>query len=138
MSEKNPDRAIFIVHSLEHAIAASKAAAAAGRSIQLRSARGAAGYAGIGWFAALIEETRHRVPSADLIGAIDCAADLALAFEACAAGIDAIRYDGIDAGLEKLRDVAAQYGVALDTAGGESLDLAKSTDFERSTHDFLH
>lgn len=137
MSEKNPDRAIFIVHSLDHAVAAAEAAADAGRPILLRSARGAAGYAGIGWFAALIGETRGRVPSGDLIGSLDCADDLALAFEACAAGIDAIRYDGDDAGQEKLRDVAAQCGVALDAVEGESLDLAKSTDFARSARDFL-
>ncbi len=137
MSENNPGRTIFIVHSLEHAITASRAAADAGRPILLRSARGASGYAGIGWFAALIRETRERIPNADLIGSIDCGDDLALAFEACAAGIDAIRYHGGGAGREKLSDVAAQCGVALDAAGGEALDLAKSTDFECSTHDFL-
>lgn len=137
MNETKPDRTVFIVHSLEHAIAAARAAADTGRPVLLRSAQGAAGYAGIGWFAAIIAETRARVPGADIVGSLDCADDLALAFEAAGAEIDAIRYDGGDAGLGKLRDVTAHCGVALDEATGESLDLAKASDFARFERDFL-
>ncbi len=137
MSERNTARAIVIVHSLAHAIAAAERAVDAGRPVLLRSARGAAGYAGISWFAAVIAETRARVPGADIVGSIDCADDLALAFEAVGAGIDAVRYDGGEAGLAKLRAVAARCGVALDETAGESLDLAKADDFARFERHFM-
>lgn len=137
MTAADTDRAIIIVHSLDHAVAAARAGATAGRPVLLRSARGAAAYAGIGWFAALIAATRAGVPDADIRGALDCADDLALAFEAAAAGIDAIRYDGGAAGLAKLRDVTGRSGVTLDEAPGRALDLARAGGLDEALRDFL-
>src|SRR5262250_1346021 len=81
---------VIVVHSLGHAVAALKAAAAAGRRVTLASApgaggyagagwfrghsiaSGAGGYAGAGWFRGLVEAAREAVPEAPFSCLLDC------------------------------------------------------------------
>ena len=68
-----------MVHHLEQARAALAAAAEAGCAIELRSAPGAAGYAGVGYLKALGEQAGQEL-------VIDCGEDAGLAMAALRTG----------------------------------------------------
>jgi len=63
----------IIVHSLAQALVAAEAAAALGRQLTLRSAPGAGGTLGVGWFAGLGTLLADRHPALDLTLVLDCA-----------------------------------------------------------------
>lgn len=127
-----PTPAIFIVHALNHAVAAATAAAAAKRHVILRSARGAAGYAGAEWFLGIIAQTRSQIPDANLSASLDCGDDLAIAIEAvrvCANHpATAIRFDGPPESHRKITDIADGLGVEIDAAQGPAVDLMGTSD----------
>ncbi|MFT5538950.1 MAG: hypothetical protein ACI82H_000463, partial [Alphaproteobacteria bacterium] len=82
---------VFIIHDLAQAMAALAAGETAGIAIQLESAPGAAGYAGAGWFAAVIKAARAAHPRARALAVLDCGAEPGLALGAIRQGVDAIR-----------------------------------------------
>lgn len=137
METPGADTPTFVVHSLAHARAAAAAAAAAGRPVRLRSAPGAAGYAGVGWFLALVGAAREAVPDARIDGVLDCGSDLALAIEAIAAGAGRIAFTGEAAARDKIADIAATAGTALDAGGGAALDLRHTPDPATACRNFL-
>ncbi len=110
----------IIVHSLEQALAAADAAAALGCPLTLR---GAAGAAGIGWFASLDRFLAERYPALDVELVLDCADEAGTAQGALRRGLKAIRVGGSDAVKAKLRALAAGYGARLDEDSRPSLDL---------------
>lgn len=130
-------RAIVTVHALGQAVGAARAAAAAGLPLLLRSAPGAGGYAGAGWFLGLVAETRRRVPDADIAGALDCGTDAATAIEALRAGAPLVGFRG-EADTRALVDgIARDLGAALDEASGPALDLRGAGDPMRACAAFL-
>jgi hypothetical protein len=103
------------VHSLDHALAALAAAAAAAQPIDLMSAPDAGIYAGPGWFKALADMAREAVPDAQFTAILDCGDDTGAAQAAIRAGIEAIVFAGPPALAARLADIAAAVGCRVLT-----------------------
>jgi hypothetical protein len=112
-----------VVHDLEQARAALAAAAELGCAIGLRSAPGAAGYAGVGYLKALGELVGHEL-------LIDCDDDAGLVMAALRTGCRRLSFSGGADAARRLRDMAEQAGAILvhETAAPEVLDLAREDD----------
>jgi hypothetical protein len=117
---------VIIVHNIAHARAAAGAALAAGIRVRLRSAPGAARYAGAAWFAALIAIVCEEFPAADIEASLDCATDAGLALAALRSGIPLVRFTGPAAVKRKIAAIARAYGAALDDAPS-TMDLLDHT-----------
>ena len=91
---------------MEQARAALDAAARAGCVIQLRSAPGAAGYAGVGYLKALGDQVGH-----DLL--IDCGDDAGLVLAALRTGCHQIAFSGRPEVARRLAEMAEQLGATL-------------------------
>jgi hypothetical protein len=99
-----------VVHDLDEARAALAAAAERGLPIQLRSAPGAAAYAGVGYLRALGEAVDHEL-------IIDCGDDAGLVMAALRTGCRRLVFSGDEEIARKLADMAAQLGGRLDREG---------------------
>jgi hypothetical protein len=95
-----------VVHHLEQAQAALAAAAELGCAIELRSAPGAAGYAGVGYLKALGDEVGYEL-------LIDCGDDAGLVMAALRTGCRRISFSGSAELARRLGDMAAQLGAVL-------------------------
>jgi hypothetical protein len=96
-----------VVHHLEQAQTALAAAAELGCAIELRSAPGAAGYAGVGYLKALGDELGREL-------LVDCGDDAGLVMAALRTGCRRIAFSGSDELACQLADMAAQFGAVLD------------------------
>jgi hypothetical protein len=112
-----PDAAItdpaIIVHSLGHAVAALRAAAACGRRVALLSAPAAGGYAGAGWFRALVDAAREAVPRARFSAFLDCGDAPGPVLAALRAEVAGAVFTGRSDVAWRLADIARQHGVHL-------------------------
>ena len=95
-----------VVHHLEQARAALAAASDLGCAVQLRSAPGAAHYAGVGYLKALGDAAGHEL-------LIDCADDAGLVMAALRTGCRWLTVSGSGELAAKLADIAAQRGATL-------------------------
>jgi hypothetical protein len=116
----------IIVHSLPQALAAAEAAAALGKPLTLRSAAGAGGTVGVGWFASLGAILAERHPGLDLTLVLDCADEAGTAMGALRRGVKAIRITGSPETRAKLAALAESYGARLDQDERPCLDLLDS------------
>ena len=137
MKQPQKIRPVFIVHSLAQADAAARAAAEAGTAVTLASAPGAVGYAGAGWFLAVLAALAEAQPDADIDGVLDCGDDAAAAIEALHAGARWIRLEGADGFIAEVAELAAAAGARLNGAVGPALDLARVHDLDGSCRTFL-
>ena len=112
-----------IIHSLEHALMAARAARDAAVPVTLASAPGAAIYGGVGWFLGIVDETRQQYPDVDVSAVLDCDDDAALAIEALYAGAGWIKFRGTSLALARVGDVAQSLGARINGPVGEVLDL---------------
>ena len=115
-----------VVHHLEQARAAIAAARDLGCEIQLRSAPGAAHYAGVGYLKALGDAAGHEL-------LIDCADDAGVVMAALRTGCRQLTFSGSAELAAKLADIAAQEGATLrhETTPPETLSLEIDDDPER-------
>ena len=95
-----------MVHHLGQARAALAAAAELGWAIELRSAPGAAGYAGVGYLKALGDEIGHEL-------LIDCGDDAGLVMAALRSGCRRIVFSGSEELGRRLGEMAEQLGAVL-------------------------
>ncbi len=110
-----------VVHSLEHATTAL----APGRPVTLLSARGAALYAGAGWWRQLVAQARARHPHTHCHDVLDCARAPGLALAALRLGQTGLLLDATSPGYARVAALAAaKYGVRLLSQRPPSLDLA--------------
>jgi len=115
----------IVVHSLTHAVAALKAAAAADREIVLLSAAGAGVYAGAGWWKAVIDAAREAAPGARFSHILDCGDAAGAVQAALRAGVEAAIFTGRPDVAERLAAIAEARGSRLLTARPQpALDLA--------------
>jgi hypothetical protein len=121
-------RSIIVVHNAAHARAAAAAAAAAGRPVLLRSAEGAAGYAGALWFQEVIKLAQAAHPQADIAASLDCGDAPGHALGALRQGIKLVRLRTRRAVVAKVAAIARQMGAAIDEAPGPALDLLNEDD----------
>ena len=75
-----------IVHGLGMACLALRAGQACGRPVTLLSAEGAAAYAGVGWWRAVVAGAREAVPACQATDILDCGEAPGRALEALRAG----------------------------------------------------
>ena len=119
----NPPAACFTIHSLAHLRAALAAGAASARPIVALSAIGASGFAGAGWFAALVEQGRTEFSEVELTAILDCADRGGDVPAALKLGLSHIIFTGHAEAAIRLRDIAAQTGATVITVRPPSCDL---------------
>lgn len=128
----------IIVHSLDQARAALRAAAELGVGVTLASAAGAGAYAGPLWFKALIDAARQAYPEVDLDALLDCAEEAGSALAALRAGIARVGFNGPAETRERLAAIAAALGAAIESEPvGEALDLLDARDPLAAARAFL-
>ena len=130
-------RAVFIVHSLSQAKAAVSAAALHKSPIMLLSAPAAAGYAGVGWFAALIRAASESQPGAAVSGVLDCGSRADLVQAAFRQGVTQVVFRGDARLLRPLRDIARQQGAKILRRRPAAFDLRHVEEPETACRDWL-
>ena len=136
MSARRP---AIVVHDLDQAVGALRAAAAAGVPVTLWSAPGAASYAGLGFLGAVFEQAGAAVPGADHNAIVDCRGSAVLAHEALSRGFAGVAFTGRGAMRKTLQAIAEGQSGRLITAGPArgALDLVHSSDPERQSAAYL-
>ena len=136
MSARRP---AIVVHDLDQAIGALRAAAAAGVPVTLWSAPGAVSYAGLGFLRTVFEKAGEAVPEADHEAVVDCRGSAVLAHEALSRGFARVAFTGRGTMRKTLHAIADGQNGRLITAGPGrgALDLAFSADPERDSAAFL-
>ena len=128
----------IIVHSLEQACAAVNAAAALDVAITLESAAGAGGYGGALWWKALVAAATRDHTGPPIGAVLDCGDEPGTALGALRAGLKRVRFTGSKAMREKLAQIAAELGAAIEGDSKEAaLDLRDARDAARLCRDFL-
>ena len=117
-----------VVHGIAHARAAVSAAAMLDVSVRLRSAPGAAVYAGAAWFEELVALVRTDFPEVTIEGSLDCADAPGYALAALRRGSRLIRFRGSRSAATKIAAIARSYGACLDDDDRPALDLADVAD----------
>jgi hypothetical protein len=117
-----------IVHSLDHARLALAAARTAKKPVALRSAQGAASYAGAGWFAAMIARAAREFPGVAFTASLDCGADPGHAMAALREGVRLVRLDAPKKVRAKIASMARKSGAELDEDEAGALDLLGAAD----------
>jgi hypothetical protein len=109
----------------------------------LVSAPGAGGYAGPGWFGALIAAAREAVSDARCCALLDCGDNIGAALAAIRAGVEGVLFTGRSDVAVRLADIARQHGVGFETERpAAALDLveeffAPQEEVERRCAEFL-
>ena len=136
MSARRP---AIVVHDLDQAVGALRAAAAAGVPVTLWSAPGAASYAGLGFLGTVFEQAKEVVPEADHDAVVDCRGSAVLAHEALSRGFAGVAFTGRGAMRKTLQAIAEGQSGRLITAGPArgALDLVHSSDPERDSVAYL-
>ncbi len=128
----------IIVHSLAHARAALRAAAAHAVPVTLLSGPGAAGYAGPEWFRELVAAATAEHPTTRVTAVLDCGAAPGYALAALRAGLKAIRFEADPAVGKRIAELAADHGARVaPAAGDDALDLAAADDPDAACHAWL-
>ncbi len=106
----------IVVHTLDDARAALKAAAESGQFVTLQSAPDAVLYAGSLYLLTLYRQACAEYPAAGSVFVLDCADAAAQALEAMRIGHTHIRIDAEPIVADKLRSAAEQLGVSIISA----------------------
>ncbi len=120
-----------VVHALGQAEAAL--AAAGPHGVLLLSAPGAGGFAGPGWFLALVAEARRRHPAAACAAALDCADAPGSALAALRAGVRIIVLDGGCPAFSAVAAAADELGAQVLPARPPAFDLGRVDPARRDT-----
>jgi hypothetical protein len=124
-------RPTIVIHSLDHARAALRAARDSEADVTLASASAAGCYAGPAWWAALIAVARREFPGVPFDDALDCADHAGVALGALRAGVKRVRFTGEADAAARLSQIASQLGAVIETAAAEpACDLRDSVDPE--------
>jgi hypothetical protein len=125
------------VHSAADACAALRAADALHVPVTLVSAPAAAGYAGAGYFAALITLARAEFPSVAMTDVLDCGEAPGHVLGALRQGLKMVRFRGDGDMAAKLAAIARAQGATLITEDLPALDLARVDDAETACRTWL-
>lgn len=126
---KAPRAPAFVVHDLPQALAVFAAAQKTGRAMRIESAVGAAGFAGAGFWTALIAAAREAYPKARVTAVLDCGAEPGLALAAIRAGAEAIRCRARKPVRDKLAAIARRAKVRfIDGPRGTMCELLNEAD----------
>jgi fructose/tagatose bisphosphate aldolase len=125
------------VHSAADACAALRAAASLNLPVTLISAPAAAGYAGAGYFAALIAVARAEVPNVAVTDVLDCGAAPGHVLGALRQGLKTLRFCGDGDMAATLAAIARAQEATLITEDLIALDLARIDDAEAACRTWL-
>jgi len=128
---------VIIIHSLEQAVTALKAARELDRPVTLTSPPGAAAYTGALWFREVVKQAQLEVPQADVSSILDCADKPGLVMAAFRQGVLRVRFTGAPEAAEKLQAMADAESLNLLTGPLEALDLLDVTDRAAACRDWL-
>ena len=123
MRTRTPRGAAIVIHSLDHARAALRAASTRNLPVVLLSAPGAAAYAGAPWFLRLVEMAAAEHPQARYEAVLDCGSRPGHVLAALRQGAKAVHFSGSKAAAAKLSAIAEAYGARLETGRRQALDL---------------
>jgi hypothetical protein len=118
----------IIIHSLDDARAALRAARELRLPVAVISGPGGGSYAGPGWFNAVIETAQSECPEVPVTAILDCDDASGHVLGALRAGVKAVRFTGRADVAAKLADIAASQGAVLLTGDIETLDLRAHRD----------
>lgn len=91
----------------------------------LASAQDAGGYAGPGWFSALVAVARETVPEARFSAFLDCGDNVGAALAAIRAEVEGVIFTGRAHLARRLAEIARQHGVRFETSRPQgALDLS--------------
>jgi len=94
--------------------------------VVLVSAPNAGGYAGPGWFKALVAAAREAVPDISCSTFLDCGDNIGAALAAIRAEAQGVIFTGRPDVARRLADIAQQHGVRFETKRPvDALDLAE-------------
>jgi fructose/tagatose bisphosphate aldolase len=136
MSASTTAKAV-VVHDLSQTLAALAAAGHRKASIAIWSAPGAASYAGVGWFAALVRLSVAAQPKARAIFVLDCADRADLVQDAFRMGLRDVCFTGRSDIAEPLAQIARKSRARLHRTRARALDLSGLSDRERTLRDLL-
>ena len=114
-----------------------------GRLVVLVSAPDAGGYAGPGWFKALVATAREAVPDVRCSSLLDCGDNVGAALAAIRAEVEGVIFTGRPDVARRLADIARQHRAHFETKRPvDALDLgedffATREDLERRCAEFL-
>lgn len=128
---------VVAVNGADDARRAATAAQALGVPLMLVSAPGAGGFAGCGWFAAMVRATQGAFPQLCVTWALDCGDRAGDAMEALAAGRPLVIFTGGDAAAARLKSVAAARGATLRQDRPDALILRAGGDVVAAARDRL-
>ena len=118
----------IIVHDLDHAVGALRAAGELGVAVTLRSAPGAAAYLGAAVFRDIIKAAQAAHPGVAVTAVLDCADNPGLALNALREGVLAVRLEAPGDLKARVADIAAQLDGTLDEDDRAALDLMDADD----------
>lgn len=127
----------IVVHGLDHALAAARAAEALGCAVRIRSGPAAAGYAGAAWFAELVRAARQAHPDVRIDAVLDCGDSPGLALAAFRRSVETVLFTGPAALRAKLEALAAASGARLESEAAPALDLAGEEEPETACRAWL-
>lgn len=107
-----------------HNLADARRVLAFGRPVTLLSARGAALFAGSGWWRALLRRTREEHPDIRIADILDCADASGLALGALRIGQLAIVLDAAAPGWSSVASIAESLGGEVLTVRPPALDMS--------------
>lgn len=114
---------VVVFHDLDQARAALAAAAECGRPVTLRTAPGAAAYAGPAYLKRVTDSALGAHPGSGSEAVIDCGDDPGVTLTALRLGWRRLLFDGHREAGAKLADMAAQMGAEVTRARPPGLDL---------------
>ena len=120
-----------------HGLADARAALAIGCPVTLLSARGAALYAGSGWWRAVIARAHAEYSDVPMADILDCADASGLALGALRIGQRLLVLDPRAPGWHSVAAIAAEQGGTMFTSRPPALDMAQRGSARR-LHDWLH
>ncbi len=120
----------FIVHDIDHARMAVRAAREDRAPVSLLSAPGAAAYLGPGYFHALVEIVAAEYPAVPVTGILDCGDAAGYAMAALREGVDTVIFTGPEEVRRKLVAIADDAAAVLAGPPRDAIDLAGAADPE--------
>lgn len=125
------------INGADDARRAATAARTLDVSLRLLSAPGAGGFAGVGWFAAMVRATQSAFPEVCVTWALDCGDRAGDAMEALAAGCPLVIFTGSEAAAARLASVAAARGATVRRDRPDGLILRAGGDVVAAVRDRL-
>ena len=128
---------IFVVHDRDQALRVAHASQISGVAVQLFSAKAAASSLGPETFQAIINEARHRYPSARIECFLDCAEDAGLALAALRRCTSHISVTLPPQAQKKITEIARQRGAHVRSYPKHGMDLAFAEYHDKDLADYI-